>query len=130
MWLWESELRELGFKRKSPSYWQCERGFGLQPAAHLSVYSWSEQAVASERKGPLLCLVEVSAFHVTFELGLENFHFYYHEILENEWQPAGHTSSGEICRLGCDPVVLRYMADESALALVEALKAVFRPRHE
>ena len=28
MWLWDGELRRLGFRRKSERYWQCERRFG------------------------------------------------------------------------------------------------------
>jgi hypothetical protein len=125
MWLWESELRSLGFRRKSERYWQCERRFGLPACGHLSAYSWSEHAVAGER-----LLAELSTFHVTFEIGHDNVHFYYHERLENEWEPAGHTTSAEITRLGHDPLRLRAWADAVAARLVAALGSVFHPRPE
>lgn len=124
MWLWESELRELGLRSKADRYWQGERRFGLPLSAHLSVYAWSEQVLP----GAALRLVELSAFHVTFEIGLENIHFYYHENLENEWQPGGHTSRAEIRRLGCDLRELRETADTIAAAFVAALKGVYQPR--
>jgi hypothetical protein len=70
----------------------------------------------------------LSAFHVTLPREVERIHFYYHEYLENEWEPAGHTSRPEILRLGCDPLALREAADEVAAALVAALGGVFRAR--
>src|SRR5262249_25614118 len=96
VWLWAIELHELGFRRKSDRYWQCARRYGLPAEAHLSVYAWAEHAVAADAARRL---VEVSTFHVTFEIGRENIHFYYHERSDNEWEPAGHTSATEIARL-------------------------------
>jgi hypothetical protein len=64
MWLWESELRELGFKRKSERYWRCERRFDLPDHAHLSVFSWGEQSIPAGRSGPARFLVELTEFHV------------------------------------------------------------------
>jgi hypothetical protein len=128
MWLWESELRELGFRRKAARYWLCERGFGLEGDQHMSLFSWAEQTRPGGAPGSRLSLVEVSAFHVTFTLQGENIHFYYHEYRENEWQPAGHTSSAEICRLGLEPAEWREMADEIAARFVEALGGVYYPR--
>jgi hypothetical protein len=125
MWLWESELRALGFRRKSERYWQCERRFGLPVCGHLSVYCWSEHVVDGGR-----LLAELDTFHVTFLIGHDNIHFYYHERLENEWEPAGHTSSAEITRLGHDPRRLRLEADAVAARLVAALGRAFRPRPE
>src|SRR5262249_55304915 len=72
MWQWESELRSLGFQRKSEHYWQCERRFGLPGYGHLSVYCWGEHVVAGGR-----LLADVSTFHVTFKIGHDNVHFYY-----------------------------------------------------
>src|SRR4051812_45307564 len=100
MWLWESELRELGFRRKSDRYWQCERCHELPDGAHLSVFSWGEQSIPGRRGGgPVRYLVELTEFHVTFRIGLENIHFYYHERLDNQWHPEGHTSGPEVRRL-------------------------------
>jgi hypothetical protein len=128
MWLWESELRELGFRRKSERYWQCERHYGLQVGDHLSVYTWSEQPISSKSTDQARILVELSAFHVTFAVRGENVHFYYHELLDNEWEPAGHTSSAEIRRVGCDPQELRDLADAVAVAFVQALHGVYHGR--
>jgi hypothetical protein len=121
MWLWESELRELGFRRKSDRYWQCERRFGLEDDEHLSIFSWSEQAIPSSASGPARFLVELTEFHLTFRIQCDHVHFYYHERLENEWFPEGHTSSTEIRRLGQDPLALRSRADQIASAFVAAL---------
>jgi hypothetical protein len=129
VWLWECELCDLGFRRKADRYWQCERRFGMGNGEHLSVYSWSEQRVPADT-GVARFLVEVTEFHVTFEVGSDNLHFYYHEYLENEWRPAGHTSAGEIRRLDCDPRALREGADAVAVSLVEALGGVFHPRSD
>jgi hypothetical protein len=127
MWLWECELRELGFRRKSTRYWQCANRFGLEEDAHLSIYTWSEE-LPSASSGGKHVLIELSTFHVTFEIGLENIHFYYHERLENEWEPGGHTSRGEILRLGHEPMRLRERADAVARAFVEGLRGVFHAR--
>jgi len=75
-------------------------------------------------------LVELTEFHVTFQLGLEHVHFYYHEQGENAWRPAGHTSSAEIIRLGESPLAWRSRADASAAALVAALGGVLLPRRK
>jgi hypothetical protein len=95
MWQWDDALRQLGFRRRGERYWQCERGFGLRPVEHISIFSWSEQAIPG-RRGPARFLVEVTEFHVTFLLGGEHLHFYYHEHADHEWVPAGHTSANEI----------------------------------
>ena len=64
--------------------------------------------------------MELTEFHVSFLLGLERIHFYYHERGENEWAAGGHTSANEITRLGHDPRSLRVQADAVAAAFVEA----------
>jgi hypothetical protein len=127
VWLWAIELHELGFRRKSDRYWQCERRYGLPAEAHLSVFAWGEHGVAADA-GAAPRLVEVSTFHVTFEIGRENIHFYYHELSDNEWEPAGHTSAAEIARLGRAARELRRAADEIAAALVAALGGTLHPR--
>ena len=74
MWLWDVDLQRLGFRRRSERYWQCERRFGLGAADHLSVFSWSEQAIPG-RRGPARYLVELTEFHVTLTRGGEHLHF-------------------------------------------------------
>ena len=128
MWLWAIELHELGFRRQSDRYWLCERRYGLPADAHLSVFA-DAQSVPGERRGSRL-LLEVSAFHVTFEIGRENIHFYYHESLETAWEPGGHTSAGEIERIGCDLYELRTAADPIAVLVVAALRGTYRPRED
>lgn len=126
MWLWASELHRLGFKRKSERYWQCERRYGLPVHAYLSLYPWCEHTDAASARQQ----IEVSAFHVTFQLGLERIHFYYHEYLDNEWEPGGHTSTREILRVHDDPVELRRLADAIAAALLKSLGCLYQPRPE
>ncbi len=126
MWLWAVELHELGFRRRSDRYWQCERRFGLPEQAHLSIFA-SEQRIPAG-KGRKRCLVELAAFHVTFEIDRDNVHFYYHERLDNEWEAGGHTSAGEMARLGQELRVLRDCADGIAASLIEALGGVCHPR--
>jgi hypothetical protein len=123
MWLWESELRERGFRRKSERYWQCKRRFGLGPDAYLSVFSWTEQALSGGRLA-----VELTEFHVTFCQESERLHFYYHERQENEWERGGHTSAAEVRRLGLDPRALRQAADAAAHEFIASLGGVCRPR--
>lgn len=114
MWLWEVELRELGFRQKSARYWLCERRHGLWEGEHLSVYA--DARTDGERR-----LFEVHAFHVTFGIGIENVHFYYHESADNEWAPGGHTSRAEVERLGASLAALRARADAVAASLAAAL---------
>src|SRR5262245_4040070 len=124
MWLWESELQRLGFRRRSERYWQCERRFGLPAWGHLSIFPWSEHALSDNR-----LLIELDTFHVTFAIEGEHVHFYYHEAsTENDWEPGGHTSSAEICRLQRRPRSLRAQADEIAALLIAALAGALRPR--
>src|SRR5262245_21291035 len=109
MWLWAIELTELGFRRKSDRYWQCERRFGLPPEAHLSLFSWSEQSLPGDSRSPRF-LVELTEFHVTFVLRHDRLHFYYHEHLENNWKPGGHTAARHLHRLGVNAGTLRAQA--------------------
>jgi hypothetical protein len=124
MWLWSAELHEWGFKRKSERYWRCERRFGLGDQAHISIFAWSEQTSDGKKR------VEIDAFHITFNLRLEHVHFYYHERDHHEWEPGGHTSCGEIRRLGHDPIELRDQADRIALTLIEVMGGRFHSREE
>jgi hypothetical protein len=125
MWLWASELNELGFRRRSEGYWRCERCFGLPGGAHLSLFSWGEQVLPGAR-----FLVELTEFHVTFVVRQEHVHFYYHERLDNDWDPAGHTSAAELRRLGVDGAALRARADVVAASLIAALGGTFYRRGE
>jgi hypothetical protein len=121
MWLWECELRELGFRRKSPHYWQCQRRYDLPPHAHLSIFSWSEQQIPPARGKSGRLITEVTEFHITFLIRFEHLHFYYHEGWPNQWRPAGHTSRREIRRVHEDPAALRQQADASARQFAESL---------
>jgi hypothetical protein len=70
MWLWESELRALGFRRRAERCWQCERRFGLPAWGHLSLFPWGEQTLPGGR-----LLIELDTFHVTFAVEGEHVHF-------------------------------------------------------
>src|SRR5262249_60227047 len=118
----ESEVRALGFRRKAERYWWCRRRFGLQEDEHLSLFSWSEQSIPDGSRRAVRFVVELTEFHVTLPFGHDNIHFYYHERLENEWSPGGHTSSAEVRRLGLDPAALRERADAVAAEFVAALR--------
>jgi hypothetical protein len=123
MWLWDCDLQRLGFRRRGDRYWQCERRHGLDEHDHISVFSWSEQRLPDGR-----FLVELTEFHITFYRGGEQLHYYFHEMHDNQWQPAGYTSHNEIRRLGLEPVALRARADEIAVELIEALGGRVIPR--
>lgn len=126
MWLWHSDLRALGFTQASPGYWQCERGHGLPMDVHLSIFPWCRPGRSRRRAVPALC--EVCAFHVTFEIGVDNVHFYYHEMQAKVWEPGGHTSAREIRHLRRRPRDLRRAADAIAEAFVAALGGQYRAR--
>jgi hypothetical protein len=122
MWRWDDDMRRLGFRRRGERYWQCERRYGLSGHDHVSVFSWSEQSL------PGAFAVELTEFHVTFYRGGEHLHFYYHEMADNNWQPAGHTSVNEIARLGLSAAELRAAANAVAQELVAALGGVLLGR--
>lgn len=121
-------MRELGFRRKSERYWRCVRNFGLGEGEYLSVFSWGEQRLPGPASGSARFVVEMTEFHVTFLVGIDHVHFYYHETRENAWQPAGHTSAGELHRLGRDPQTLRERADRIASRFITRLGGVRHPR--
>jgi hypothetical protein len=123
MWLWEVQLHELGFKRKSERYWQCERRYGLPANAHLSLFSWSEQTLPGTRY-----LVELTEFHVTFTIGLDNIHFYYHDFAESVWTPGGYTSRARMERLLVSPRRLRRQAEALARAFIAGLNGEWQER--
>jgi hypothetical protein len=123
MWLWDLDLHRLGFRRRGDRYWRCERRYGLAGHDHVSVFSWSEQRLPDGR-----FLVQLTEFHVTFYRGGEHLHFYYHDLNDNAWQPAGNTSHNELRRLGLDPRELGRLADDIAAALVAALGGAKLPR--
>src|SRR5687767_3463645 len=97
MWLWECELRQAGLRRLSAHYWQCSGRYRLPAVAYLSLFSHAHEkqisAGASARER-----VDICAFHVTFCLGVDRVHFYFHEAAEGVWEPGGHTSGAEIRR--------------------------------
>jgi hypothetical protein len=99
----------------------------LPGQAHLSVFAGAEHEGPGGGKRSPARLVALSAFHVAFEVGGERLHFYYHERLENEWEPGGRTSAREIARLGARPRELRREADVIAAALVEAFGGIYHP---
>src|SRR5437016_2976269 len=109
MWIWENELRQAGFRRRSNCYWRCEKRFDLPSHAYVSLFVGG-QITGPGQPAPH-ALVEFSAFHVTFHVGMDNLHFYYHERSEGVWEPGGHTSSAEIRRYEIEPRQLREQAD-------------------
>jgi hypothetical protein len=128
MWLWEFELRQLGFRQRSDGYWRCEQRYGLPAEAYLSLFTSGQLDLCPEDMPARRRIVEFSAFHVTIPLGMDRIHFYYHEVSETAWGPGGHTSSVEIARHGADPVQLRHEADRIAGRLVKMLKTSVLPR--
>jgi hypothetical protein len=123
MWLWEIDLRRLGFRRKAERYWQCRQRFGLAGDDHISIYSWSEQQLPGPR-----FLVELTEFHVTFAIGNQRVHFYYHEAGDHIWEPGGHTSANEIRLLDWEPNDLRKEADAVAQQLILELGGTLAER--
>lgn len=120
MWLWGCELRQLGLRRLSPRYWQCERRYGLPADAYLSVFAHAEERQARSRSAAPERF-DICAFHVTFCLGVDRVHFYFHEVAEGIWEPGGHTSATEIRRYRREPAQLRAVADQVAEAVLSAL---------
>ena len=114
MWIRENELYQLGFRQRSEGYWKCERKFGQGDASYLSIFAYAVEWQAGQRG------LEVSAFHVTFPVGQDNLHFYYHERGDQLWEPGGHTSGREIQRYKLSLRRLRDRADEVAQRLIQA----------
>jgi hypothetical protein len=127
MWLWVCELRSLGLRRLSARYWQCVRRYGLPAEAYLSIFSH-----ACERQttpgGNELERIDLCAFHVTFCLGVDRVHFYFHEVADGVWEPGGHTSAVEIRRHLREPAELRTLADRVAAEFLSALGLELLPR--
>jgi hypothetical protein len=128
MWLWECELRQLGFRRRSDGYWRCERRYGLPAEAYLSLFASGEHHLTADRARSRRRIVEFSAFHVTMPLVVDRIHFYYHERSETAWEPGGYTSSVEIARHGADPLQLRAEADRIAGRVLERMNRTVLPR--
>ena len=126
MWLCADKLKNIGFRQFSRWYWQCDTRFGLPADAHLSIFVGCEPRCGHE----VIRMVEVSAFHVTFRVGTDHLHFYYHELDEMTWEPGGHTTAGEIARYGIEAHHLRNQADEIAAQVLAALNRRFLPRVE
>jgi hypothetical protein len=127
MWLWECELRRLGFRRLSERYWQCERWYGLPQGAYLSVFSHAEERQPTAG-GAGRERLDMCAFHVTFCLGVDRVHFYFHERAENVWEAGGHTSALEIRRYRREPAELRAVAEGVAAEFLAALGMTLLPR--
>ncbi len=126
MWLWEFQPRPLGLRRLSDRYWQCERRHGLPADAYLSVFAHAHERRAARTAGRER--VDLCAFHVTFCLGVDRVHFYYHERAEGVWEPGGHTSGTEIRRYRREPAELRAAADRIASEFLSALGMTLAPR--
>ena len=122
MWLHPNELRRAGFRRHSPRYWRCAGRHGLPAHAHLSAFAHAVSARGGSER------VDVAAFHVTFVLGADSLHFYYHDAAEGAWEPGGHTSTAELLRYPVDPARLRADADAVAARLAAALATRLLPR--
>jgi hypothetical protein len=128
MWLWAGQLQSLGFRRLGEFYWQCESGYRLGAASYLSLFAHTLAGRPRRRARSVQQWLEVAAFHVTFPCAVDRVHFYYHELAEGIWEPGGHTTPGELHRLGVDPGSLRHSADTSAADLLAALNARLLPR--
>lgn len=126
MWLWDWELRQIGFRRLSDRYWQCDRRHGLPGSAYLSAFPETRDRQAPAG-GAGRERIELCAFHVTFCLGIDCVHFYFHEVAEGVWEPGGHTSAAEI-RRHRDPGELREIADRVADKFLAALGHELRLR--
>jgi hypothetical protein len=127
MWLWACELHQLGLRRLSASYWQCERRYGLPDGAYLSVFSHaSEKQHTAGTAGRER--LDVAAFHVTVCLGVDRVHFYFHEVAEGVWEPGGYTSALEIRRYCREPAELRALADRVVGEFLSALGMQLLPR--
>jgi hypothetical protein len=72
--------------------------------------------------------LDVAAFHVTFCLGVDRVHFYFHEVADGVWEPGGHTSALEIRRYRREPAELRSLADRIAGAFLSSLGMQLLPR--
>jgi hypothetical protein len=127
MRLWISEFRQWGFRRLSVRYWQCERRYGLPAAAYLSVFSHASERDLAEGDGERE-RVDMSAFHVTFCLGMDRAHFYFHEVDEGVWEPGGHTSGAEIRRCCKDPAELGAVADRVAAEFLATVQMTLLAR--
>lgn len=125
MWIWDYQLREMGFRQKNDLYWQCDRGFGLAEGDHLSLFLWTEQAHASPAAPK--SAFELTEFHVTFFLERNHVHFYYHEVRDGHWEPGGHTSSLQLRALGYEPGNLLAEADAIAQEFVRTLDGAWIP---
>lgn len=124
MLVWTDQLRHLGFRFKRGQYWRCDRHFGLIGGDHISVFVETHHEGDSSE----LFWFQFSEFHITFERGSHNLHFYYHEAHNNHWSPGGYTSLDEIRRLGLDLLELRQSADEIASQFVAALDGAIHPK--
>lgn len=129
MWIWACELHRLGFRRRSPHYWRCDGRYGLPASAYLSLFHAGSDGESS-RTQPSRIRFDVSAFHVTYCLGVDRVHFYYHEAGELSWEPGGHTSSRELRRLGVKPANMRAAADDIAARVAEAMGVTLQPRRQ
>lgn len=128
MFFWTRELERLGFREQSRCYWRCAGRYGLPSGAYLSVYTGLHKPIFDHDRGCAEDWVDLYAFHVTFVLPRDRVHFYYREGEPNEWYPEGYTPSAQITRMGGDPLLLRSIADDVALACVSALKGAWSPR--
>ena len=123
-----STLQSQGFRRRSRKYWQIKPvSTDLKEDCHVSLFADAELN-ASGRPAGTAHYLDFAAFHVTFELGPDNVHFYYHELSESEWEAGGHTSSREIRRHGVDPRQLRQAADVIAERLLQEWGRGMSPR--
>jgi hypothetical protein len=123
MWIWLSELHRIGFRRRSSCYWQCERRYELPASNYLSIFVDSSEIDPAGRER-----IDFASFHVTFRLGADRVHFYYHEVGDNVWEPGGHTSSHELRLHDVNPAAHRELADQIANRLVAAMGGEFVPR--
>jgi hypothetical protein len=73
--------------------------------------------------------IDFASFHVTFRVGVDHVHFYYHELDDQTWESGGHTSLLELDRLGLRRDQLREQADQIARELLSSFGVELLPRH-
>ena len=126
MWIWKHELKQLGFRQKSRTYWQALGRFGLEPDEYVSAFL----CTSNTRRGANATLFQLTEFHVTFPIMGHRVHFYFHETMDRVWEAGGHTSVRELTLLGAHLPALDRQALQAASQLLAATGSRWRDEDE